>query len=393
MEKRWTRRDFVKGVAGVAGTLAVAGSLPKAWAKDSIKVGVHTPLSGIIAADGISMLNGIKLWAEEINGAGGLLGQPVELVVEDNESDPKVGHEKAKKLLAKKVAVVFGPITSAMRNATAPVVTGAGKILVYPTFYEGGACNKNLFVTGEVPAEQLDLYIPWIVKNYGKGFYIVGSDYVYPRKTNEQAKVLLAKQGGKVVNEEYVALGTTEFSSLINRIRTAKPEVLFCNVVGTDGITLSKQFYSYGLTKSIQQCSTVHMETYIAGIGKEAAEGIISSFAYFMTIDTPRNKKFVADFQKLAGKDALVTTITEAMYVGAYLWALGVKQTGTTDTNKVRAAMETLTFDAPEGQVKVRKEDHHCWKNSRIAQVKNAEFQIIANLGLLPPGENQCKKV
>ena len=249
---------------------------------------------------------------------------------------------------------------------------------------------KSIFFTGAVPAQAVDRYVPWIIEKYGPKFYYAGSEYVFPKKMFERAKEVMVKHGGTAVKEEYVALGTTEFSSLINRISAAKPDVLFESVVGRDGVTFSKQFYKYGLANIIQQCSIVKLETHMEGVGAEAGEGILTSHPYFQVIDTPKNKKFVADFQKIAGKKFPLTTNTEGMYIGAHLWALAVKKAKSTETDKVRTAMWDLEWEAPEGPVKVRKGDQHLWKQSRIAQYRNGKLEIVKSFGLIPPGPDIC---
>ncbi|RJQ11123.1 MAG: urea ABC transporter substrate-binding protein [Bacillota bacterium] len=366
----------------------VAGCKSKSADEDTIKVGVVAALTGFIAADGQGLLSAVELWANEVNDAGGLLGKEVELIVLDSASDPKTANEKAKTLVGQGVDVVIGPILSAERSAVYPVVTEAGIPLLYSTFYEGGAYDDLMFITGEVPEQQTQAFVPWLVENYGGRFYFVGSDYEYPRGTNARAKEYLEAAGGTVAGEEYVVLGTTDFSSIIARIEAAQPDVVFNNVVGTDAVAFSKQFYEYGLLDHITFASTVHMETYVAGIGVEASEGILVSFGYFENIDTPENNSFIEAYRQIE-PDIPITTITEAGYAVLLMWSEAVKAAGTTEGQAVREAMEGMTVQAPEGQMTLRAHDHHSTRHSFVAEVRNGQFVVIKDLGVLEPGEDQ----
>lgn len=353
-----------------------------------ITVGVITALSGVIAADGQGLLAVSRLWADQVNAEGGILGREVVLKVEDSASDPTTANEKARIMVSEGVDVVIGPILTAERTATAPVVTEAGIPFLYSTFYEGGAYDDLMFILAEVPEQQTEKFIPWLAENRGKRFYFVGSDYEYPILTNERAKEYLEASGGEVVGEEYVVLGTTDFSSVISRIEAAQPDVVFNNTVGTDAIAFSNQFYEYGLLDRITFASTTHMETYIDGIGPEASEGILVSFGYFESIDTPENRQFVEDYRQYES-NVRITTITQGAYEILRLWAEAVERAGTTEGQAVKGEMEGLTIDTLRGSVTMRAHDHHAAMPIYIAEVKDGDFVILEDLGVLEPGEDQ----
>lgn len=355
----------------------------------TIKVGVVTATSGSIAADGQALLGAVNAWAAEVNEAGGLLDREVEVIVQDSASDPKTANEKTKALLGSEVDVVIGPILSAERNAVQPTVSSAGKITLYSTFYEGGVYDDLLFVNGEVPEQQTEKFVPWLAENHGPKFYFIGSDYVYPRGTNAKAAEYLEAVGGEVVGEEYVALGTTDFSSSLTRIAKAKPDVVFCNVVGTDGIALSKQFYDYGLSEDVTFASTVHMESYITAIGPEASEGHVVCFGYFENLDTPENAAFLEAY-RAAEPNVPATTITARSYVIIKMWGEAVAKAGSTDAQAVREAFEGLSLTGtPIGDVTMRAIDHHTEAQMYVAVVKDGAFEVVEDLGMIEPGEDQ----
>jgi len=356
---------------------------------EPIKVGVVTSVSGSIAADGQALLGATKLWAQEVNDNGGLLGRKVELLVEDSASDPKTTNEKTKAVLGRGAEVVIGPILTAERTASQPAVTKAGIPFLYGTFYEGGAYDDLMFIASEVPEQQTEQFVPYLAEKYGPKFYFLGSDYDFPRIANEKAKGYLEAAGGQVVGEEYIALGTTDFSSVLTRVADAKPDVVFCDVVGTDGIALSKQFYDYGLSKDVTFASIVHMESYIDAIGPEASEGTIVCFGYFENMSSPANDAFIKSFKEVE-PSVPATTITARSYVLLQMWAKAVEAAGTTEGQAVRKAMEGLTLtDTVIGDVTMRATDHHCAAHMYVAEAHDGEFEVVKDLGLIQPGEDQ----
>lgn len=373
---------------GASNSSTVSGSAVAGGA-NTIKVGVDIALSGVIAANGQSVLGAVKLWADQVNASGGILGKPVQLVVEDDASDPKTANEKAKALVGQGVAVVTGPILSAERNAVQPVITGAGIPFLYSTWYEGGAYDPLMFIDAETPEQQTKGYIPWLVQQHGPRFYFIGSDYVYPRTSNAKAKDFLAAAGGQTVGEEYVALGTTDFSSSLARIAKANPDVVFADVVGTDAIALLKQFYDYGLAKDIHFASTGHVEPILEGVGPQASEGMSASFGYFANLDTPENNAFVAGFKKIEAKVPPMT-VSARTYAILQMWAMAVEKAGTTDGQAVRKAFEGLTIEkTPVGSLTMDPYQHHTAAHMYIAVAHNGQYQVVKDLGVIQPGNQR----
>lgn len=381
------------GTSDGSGTASPTSAGTESTSSDSggsgpIKIGVLTDLSGGIAADGTALLAAVQLWANEVNEKGGLLGRQVELLIEDGATDPKLFNEKAKKLVGKDIDAFVGPILAAERLATQDIVLKAGVPYLYSTYYEGGAHGDLFFATAETPQQVIEPWVPWIVENYGKKFYLIGSDYQWPRKLNTIVKKTLAAEGGEIVGEEYIALGTSDFSSAVTRIQAADPDVMFSTVVGTDGMALAKQFYDYGLTKSIATCSAAFNESYAVGAGDKASEGISVCFGWFRDLDTPASKAFVEALAKVDPKVA-PTTITEGAYAIMLFYGQAVEKGGSTDPWKVKAAMEGVTITAPEGQMTMRATDHHCAREMKIAIIHNGKYEIVKNFGMIDPGIDQ----
>lgn len=362
------------GQSGTAATNTAAGG-------DAIKVGVLFSLSGSLAVTEKGMANAALLAIEEINKNGGVNGKTIAPVQEDYASEPSGAATKAKKLLQQdKVTAIVGGYSSASRQAMLPIVEQYKGVLVYPTYYEGEEYSKNIIYTGTTPNQQLQDFVPWLTKNVGKKVYFIGSDYVYPVETNKQVKELLKQNGGEVVGEQYVPLGQSEFASVINKIKEAKPDVIFSDLVGDSVAAFYKQYKSYGLDPAVMPiASPVTAESEIVSMGADVAKGHISSAAYFQTVDTPENKKFVDAYQAKYGKTEPITQVMEASYFSTLLLAEALKKaTDLTNSETIISAFAGLEIKAPQGTVKIDAENNHAWLNSRIGKINaSGQFEIV----------------
>lgn len=340
--------------------------------KDAIKVGILHSLSGTMAISEVSVKDAEMMAIDEINAKGGVLGKKIEPVTEDGASDPAVFAEKAKKLLQQdKVATIFGCWTSASRKAVLPVVESNNGLLWYPVQYEGMESSPNIFYTGAAPNQQIVPAVDWLLKNKGKKFFLIGSDYVFPRTANKIIKAELKAEGGQVVGEEYTPMGHTDYSTIINKIKEEKPDVVFNTLNGDSNVAFFKQLKDAGITeKDLITCSVSIAEEEVRGIGAENMAGQLVSWNYYQTTDTPENKDFVTNYKARYGQDRVTDDPIEAAYDAVYLWAAAVEKAGSTDVDKVKEAAKDLEFKAPEGTVKIEGENQHLWKKVRIGEVQ-----------------------
>jgi len=390
MAKKIDRRQFIKASAAAAVASAFPASLisKSAHAADAIKVGILHSLTGTIAIAEAAIVDAEKLAIAEINAAGGVMGRQIEPVVEDGASDWPTFAEKAGKLLQKdKVAAVFGCYTSASRKAVLPVFEQHNGLLYYPTYYEGQEESKNVIYTAQEATQSVIAAIEWLAKNKGKTFFLVGSDYIYPRTCNKIAKPTITRVGGKTVGEEYAPLGHTEFSSIINKIKAAKPDCIYSTVVGGSNVAFYKQLKAAGLSGDKQVLlSTVVSENEIDGIGKENAVGYYACMGYFQSQKNPANEKFVKAIKAKYGQDRVVGDPMECGYTGVYFWKLAVEKAKSFDVAKVVAASSNLAFAAPEGDIKLHKSNHHTWKHARVGRARaDGQFDIVYESPLIEP--------
>ncbi|MFZ5619593.1 MAG: urea ABC transporter substrate-binding protein [Pseudomonadota bacterium] len=385
--------------AGVALPGAAAAAVPStaevnttglAVTDDTVKVGILHSLTGTMAISETGSVEAEKLAIDQINAMGGILGRKIEVITEDGASDWPTFAEKARKLLVKdKVATVFGCWTSASRKAALPVFEKENGLLYYPTFYEGLEQSKNVIYTGQEATQQILDGLNWVAKEKGaKTFYLIGSDYIWPRTSMKIARKHIENVlGGKVVGEEYAPLGHTQFGSIINKIRLKKPDVIYAAVVGGSNVAWFKQLKAAGITGDKQTLLTISVtEDEVLGIGGENLVGFYSIMKYFMSLDNPNNAGFVKDFKTKWGDDSVIGDVTQAAYLGPWLWKAAVEKAGSFDVDKVVAASPGIELTtAPEGYVKVH-ENHHLWSKARVAQWQaDGQAKIVYESELIEP--------
>jgi len=340
--------------------------------EDTIKVGILHSLSGTMAISEVYVKDAEMMAIEEINAAGGVLGKQIEVVLEDGASDWPTFAEKARKLLQQdEVATVFGGWTSASRKAMLPVFEELNGLLWYPVQYEGLESSPNIFYTGATTNQQIVPAVEWLLENRGTKFFLLGSDYVFPRTANKIIKAQLEASGGETVAEEYTPLGHTDYSTVISKIKEAKPDVVFNTLNGDSNVAFFKQLKDAGITAAdLTTLSVSVAEEEIRGIGTDVLEGHLAAWNYYQTTETPENEKFVAAYKAAYGDDRVTADPIEAGYIAVYLWAAAVEKAGTTDVDKVREAAAGIEFDAPEGKVTIDGETQHIYKKVLIGEVQ-----------------------
>lgn len=350
---------------------------------DTVTVGILHSVTGTMAISETGSVQAEKLAIKQINDMGGVLGRKINYIQEDGASDWPTFAEKSKKLLVNdKVAAVFGCWTSASRKAVLPVFEQYNGMLYYPTFYEGLEQSPNVIYTGQEATQQILAGIDWVVKEKdAKTFYLLGSDYIWPRTSNKIARKHIEKLGLKVVGEEYYPLGHTQFNSVINKIKLRKPDVIYAIVVGGSNVAFYKQLKAAGIDLKDGKYTLLTIsvtEDEILGIGGENIEGAYAAMKYFQSLDNANNKGFVKAFKAEYGDDIVIGDVTQAAYLGPWLWKAAVEKAGSFDVDKVRAASPGIELKtAPEGYVKIHP-NHHLWSKTRIGLAqKNGQYQVV----------------
>jgi urea transport system substrate-binding protein len=407
-----SRRNILKGAATTvalsAASLAAPGVLRSARGEQPIKVGLISPLTGAWTVYGKAHSAGFELGVDEINAAGGVLGRKLEIIVGDSKTEPRIVVEQANRLIRQeRVDFLAGTFSSAERNAAGPVVTSANKILLYPTFYEGqeqeyypGVCNKNIFMFGPEPTQQVWPHVEHMVKSFGKKFFMIGSDYAWPHVTNEVTKRKLKEVGAEVVGEIYIPFNTPQYESALRQIRDSKANIIFHTLTGSDTVNFRKQFVAAGMNKDFVLWTVDDEEVVTSGLGPEVSAGAYVSFDYFMTIKDPNNAAFLKRFRAKFGKDALMNTVGVAMYNAAHMAAMAIAKTGKVTTDSLREGLKDLSFDkAPQGKVTMRARDNQMILPSYLMKVRQGwtgvsdMFEEVEHLSSVTPVDARCKKL
>jgi urea transport system substrate-binding protein len=378
-----SRRDLLQAAASV-GSVAL---LPRAFAQEVVKVGILHSMTGTIALAEASVVDAEKLAIDEINASGGVLGKKIEAIVEDGASDWPTFAEKARKLLERdKVAAVFGCYTSASRKAVLPVFEKGKGLLYYPTYYEGLEQSPNILYTAQEATQSVVAAVNWLAANRGKNFYLIGSDYIWPRTTNKIATPTIAKAGAKVAGEDYFPLGHIEFGSVINKIKASGANVVLSTMVGGSNVAFYKQMKAAGVDpKKITILALSVSEEEVSGIGAENVEGVLTCMGYFQSLPNAANQKFVKAFKAKYGEKRVTGDTLACAYTAVYLWKMAVEKAKSFEVAKVVAASTGLEIDAPEGKVKFAA-NHHLWKHARIGEfTKDGQVKMLYESPLIEP--------
>jgi urea transport system substrate-binding protein len=379
--------NLVKNLAGKCKIAALLTSVSimgssAVYAAEEIKVGVLFSQTGGLSIVEKSLASATLMAIDEINEAGGVKGMMIKPVLEDGASDPKTFNEKASKLVIRdRVATVFGGYTSASRKAILPVIEKRKNLLFYPTFYEGFECSKNVVYTGSVPNQQLNNYIPYLVNTLGKKkFFIVGSNYLFPKEMAKVAKKLIEENGAEWVGDEYLELGHSEWGSMVKKIKDSGADIVLSNVVGDSVISFYREYANQGITQAdIPIASTVTSEIEVAALGGKYAAGSYTSFPYFQAIDTAENKAFIERYRAYTNDANAVTHhAMESAYSGVYLWADAVEKAEKITPLAIRDAVKGISQETPSGLMTVSAENLHTSMTPRIAQwQENGQGEIV----------------
>jgi urea transport system substrate-binding protein len=327
---------------GVTMTAPAGGASPAALNGAPIKVGVLHSRTGTMAISERAVIDATLLAIDEINETGGLLGRPVEAVVEDGESDSATFAAKAEQLITKDGAcTVFGCWTSASRKTVLPLFEKYDHLLFYPVQYEGLEQSPNIVYTGAAPNQQIIPAVKWCVSSLKKKkFFLVGSDYVFPRTANaiirDQAKGLHAE----IVGEEYLLLGSSDVGEIVQKIAAARPEAILNTINGDSNVAFFRALRAAGVrADKVPTISFSISEEELSSLSMKDVVGDYAAWNYFQSVDRPLNHAFVKLFEKRHGKQRVISDPMEAAYFGVHLWAQAVKEAQDDNVAKIRRAV------------------------------------------------------
>ncbi|MCF2871986.1 ABC transporter substrate-binding protein [Octadecabacter sp. G9-8] len=360
----------MKNVLSIS-TIALTAALSANAALADIKIGSIFDLTGGLNIYGIQQGNALDLAVASINANGGVLGEQIEVVSYDSQSElSKYTQFANTSVLRDGIAAMFAGLTSSSREAIRPVFRDANIPYFYPSLYEGGACDRQTFVTGSSASQQLEPLIKWAIEEYGPNIYIMAPDYNFGTISAHWVHEYAEQFGGTVVGEDFLALSVTDYAPAIQKIQQSAPDFVVALPVGANQTGFLEQFAAAGLKDNIGVVSS----NYGSGnqqvvVSTQAGEGLIASAGYFMHVDNPANDEFVAQWIDAYGDGTPIVSVAVDTWNAVHVWAAAAEAAGTTDADAVIAALESgITFDAPNGTVTMEPGSHNLRQNIYIVR-------------------------
>ncbi len=340
-----------------------------------IKVGILHSLSGTMASSEMQLVDAALFAIDEINKKGGILGRQLLGVVEDGCSDPGIFKLKAKKLLEQDaVNVVSGCWTSSSRKALQDIIRDKKVFLLYPVQYEGLEENPNILYSGSCLNQQISPAVEWCLAQGYVNFYLVGSDYVFPRTANALIKSLLLDRGAKILGEDYLPLGATDFKDIAKSIKSAKPDFVLNTINGKSNAGFFTHYNKYGNKFPVMSFSISEHDLHNLGIQKAAH---YLCWSYFQNLDNKENQRFLSEFGKFNKINPIASDPVIMTYSQIRLWSQAVEKAGTLDIDAVREHLHGQKLKSPAGLLEVMP-NNHILKSTFIAkQISNKKFEVI----------------
>ena len=342
-----------------------------------IKVGILHSSTGPMAISEKSVIDSTMLAIEDVNSNGGVLDRPLEPVLIDGSSNEQIFAQAASNLLdQEEVAVIFGCWTSASRKAVLPVLESRNGLLFYPVQYEGLEQSPNVIYTGSTPNQQIIPAVDWAISELGaERFFLVGSDYVFPRSANAIIRDHIAQAGGEVVGEEYINLGSRDVDDLVTAIDQAGPDVILNTINGDSNIMFFRGLRQAGIdSDEIPTISFSIGEAELRSISSHLVVGDYAAWNYFQSLPGTENLAFVRKFGQRFHPRRVLSDPMQSAWNAVHIWANAANRIGSIQPDKVKQAIAGSQFEAPEGSIQLDGENQHTWMRTRIGQITPSRF-------------------
>src|SRR5574340_1383694 len=349
-------------------------------AKPGIRIGVLHSLTGTMASSEAPLVDAGRLAVEAANRSGGVNGRPIEMVVADCHSDAAYCARQAEDLITREgVQALFGCWTSDCRKAVKAVVEKHHHLLFYPLQYEGLEHSPDIIYTGATPNQQIIPMALWALQHQGKRFYLVGSDYIFPRTANLMVRDILLAQGGRLIGERYLPLGASDMAAVAKEIAARRPDFVVNTLNGDSNLHFFRALRDAGVTAArVPVFSTSIAEAGLAAMGAGLAAGHYAAWNYFQSLDNAENKAFVARFRQRFGADRVLGDPMVSSYIGVMLWVDAVRSQGSADLVSLKNTLAQETLLAPQGIVAVDYDTLHLWKPVYIGRMRgDGQFEIV----------------
>jgi diguanylate cyclase (GGDEF)-like protein/PAS domain S-box-containing protein len=364
---------------------------------ESIRIGLMPPLTGLVEIYGAEITQAARIACDEINERGGVLGRPLELVIEDDGSLPPTAVPAALRLIEQHHCVaIIGNLLSNSRIAVATQVAEPKRIpYLNFSFYEGSISGRYFFHFAALPNQQIDKMIPYMGAHYGLKMFFAGSNYEWPRGSIDAAKRSLKNLGGDIVGEEYLPIGASEaeIDTLLEQVAHSGADVFVPYFAGSDQITLLTRFTEMGLKKRMAVVMGHYDEVMVSFLPEHVREGFYSSNTYFMSVDTPENKNYLDRLARLPDIDGIwpqgngiQSNFGEGAYLCVHAFARAAETAGSIDAEALVDALEHVRLQAPQGEVVMDAETHHASVSTYLSRCNaDGTFTIVEKFGCMAP--------
>ncbi|ODT56974.1 urea ABC transporter substrate-binding protein [bacterium SCN 62-11] len=335
--------------------------------------------TGTMANSEKPVAEAVQLAVDEINAKGGVLGRKIEIVTADGAStDDTFAREADRLIRTEKVCSVFGCWTSASRKTVLPIFEKNHHLLFYPVQYEGLEQSPNIVYLGAAPNQQIIPAVTWGYSQLGKRFFLIGSDYVFPRTANAIIRDQALALGAEVVGEEYLPLGSRDLGQTLERIQKSKPDLIFNTINGDSNQALFKALQG----RNIPVISFSLAEAELQSMDPELTAGHFAAWNYFQSLSGPRNRQFVEAFRNKYGQNRVTDDPIEAAYCGVYLWAQAVQEAGSDEVSAIRRCIRRQSLAAPEGTIYIDPDTQHSFRSVNIGRIrKDGQFDVMWSSG------------
>lgn len=368
---------------------------PPAPIASPIKLGLMSPLTGLVELYGAEISWAGRIACDEINESGGVLGRPLELIIEDDGSLPETAVPAALKLVEEHgCAAIIGNLLSNSRIAVAERVAEPKRVpYLNFSFYEGSIWSRYFFHFAALPNQQIEKMIPYMAEKFGPKMYFAGSNYEWPRGSIDAGKRALIRVGGEVVGEHYLPIGTDDVEELLDSVAKSGADVFVPYFAGSDQINLLTQFTKRGLKERMAVVMGHYDEAMVASLPAKVRKGFYSSNTYFMSIDTPENARYLKRLSRLDGVDGIwprgngvVTNFGEGAYNCVHAFAKAVQMAGCLDTEMIVDALEQTSIIGLQGRIDMDPTTHHAKLNTFLSKCNaDGTFSIIESFGRINP--------
>jgi branched-chain amino acid transport system substrate-binding protein/urea transport system substrate-binding protein len=382
------RRTFIRFACGAVATGLWLVGPAGVHAADPIRIGAVLPFSGGVELYGAQAKLGLDLAAADINAAGGILGRPVEVVYRDDGTRPNIASEAARKVVEDDGALaVIGPITSQNLDAIVPVLAASKTPLLYATNYEGGTCNRYMFSLNTVSNQEISSLLPYMTQTFGRDYFLLGADRVWPHRMFDAAEPEIARLGAKVVGKQYTLGAEKDFAPLAESVAASKAKVLLYALKG-DGMQFIPYAAQRGLFKTVAVGFLGLTEVDVKAFDGKA-DGLYAAVPFVVASQDPKAKAFVDKARAKAGPDMAISSYVVTHYDALMAIKAALEKAGKVDKEALVDALEGVTFESPSGSVTIGK-DHHATRNMFLAKSQGLDLVQVRALGEIAP-ESGCK--